>query len=258
MTERLIESTGLDQVAGIITEISHGVGTTHPPDEYNPQIREMTKRLGILWIVDEVLTGFGRMGTWFAYQKYGVTPDIMTVAKGISSSALPASAVIYSQEVADRLEGYRWYHVNTFAGHPVTMAAVCANLEYLIENKGPEQSQKAGEYFGSKLLELEQKHKSVGKVAGAGMLWQVEIVKNKQTGEVFIPADRNSDFTGNIDAEYPIYIVKNKGFEKGVLIGGACPNTLRLGASLFVTKADMDKAIDALDYALNYIDEMAD
>lgn len=257
MTERLIVNTGLDQVAAIITEIFHGATTIHPPAEYIPQIREMTKRLGILWIADEILTGFGRTGTWFAYQKYGVTPDIMTVAKGISSSALPAGAVVFSKEVADRLEGYRWIHVSTFSGHPIAMAAVCANLEYLLENNAPETCRLAGEYFGSRLRELEAKHKSVGLVSGTGMLWQVEIVKNKQTRELFIPADRNTDYTGDT-SKYPVNIIKSKAIEKGVLMGGAIPNTLRLGASLFVSKADMDKAIDALDYALNYVDELAD
>ena len=88
-TEQLIRTIGTETVAGFLTEPAQGAGMIHPPKEYFPQIREMTKRLGVLWLDDEVMTGFGRLGEWFGYKVYGVTPDIMSVAKGISSSALP-------------------------------------------------------------------------------------------------------------------------------------------------------------------------
>lgn len=257
-TERLILNHGVDQVAAIITEPAFGAGTIMPPEEYLGQIYEMTRRLGILWIVDEVLMGFGRLGTWFGHQKYGknLKPDIMTMAKGITSSQVPCGAVVVNKEIGDFMDKNRWNLVSTFAGHPIAMAAAQGNLEYMIENNIPEMGRKAGEYFGAKLKELEEKHKTVGLVAGAGMFWQVELVKNKETREPFVPADRYTAFAGDL-SKNPNGIIAGKCMEKGVLLGGFVPNTLRIGASLTVSKADMDKAIDALDYALDYLDTLA-
>lgn len=256
-TERLILNHGLDQVAAIITEAVYGAGTIVPPDEYLPQIYEMTRRLNILWIADEVLMGFGRLGTWFGYQKYGkqLKPDIMTMAKGLTSSQIPCGAVLVSKEIAAFMDNMRWNHVSTFSGHPIALAAAQGNLEYMIENNIPEMGRTAGEYFGSRLNELAEKHKTVGLVAGAGMFWQVELVKNKRTKEPFIAADRYTAFAGSLK-DYPTGMILKKCLEKGVLLGGFVPNTLRIGASLTVCRSDMDKAVDALDYALDYLDAM--
>ena len=256
-TERMILNQGVESVAGIITEPACGAGTIVPPDEYLGQIYAMTRRLGILWIVDEVLMGFGRLGTWFGHQKYGaeLKPDLMTIAKGITSSQLPAGGVVVSKEIAAFMDSVRWNHVSTFSGHPIALAAAQANIEYMIENDIPEVSRKAGEYFGAALAELEKKHPTVGFVAGAGMFWQVELVRDKATREPFIAADRYTAFGGDT-SDYPTSIVLGKCLEKGVLLGGFVPNTLRIGASLTVSKADMDKAIDALDYALDHLDTL--
>ncbi len=256
-TERMILNQGVESVAGIITEPACGAGTIVPPDEYLGQIHAMTRRLGILWIVDEVLMGFGRLGTWFGHQKYGaeLKPDLMTIAKGITSSQLPAGGVVLSKQIAAFMDSVRWNHVSTFSGHPIALAAAQANIEYMIENDIPEMSRKAGEYFGAALAELEKKHKTVGFVAGAGMFWQVELVRDKATREPFVAADRYTAFGGDT-SDYPTSIVLGKCLEKGVLLGGFVPNTLRIGASLTVSKADMDKAIDALDYALDHLDTL--
>ena len=254
-TESLIRTVGPDTVAAMITEPSFGAGSFHPPIEYLPQIRKMCTDLDILWICDEVLVGFGRMGSWFGYQQYGVQPDIITMAKGIVSSALPCGGVVISKEIAEFMDDWRWWTVSTFAAHPIVMAAVCANLEYMLENDLPGMAKKAGEYFGEKLRELEAKHKCVGSVTGSGMLWVVEIVKNKETKERFAPIDRHTMYNGDISM-YPTKYILSKTVEKGVLMGGFTPNTLRIGSSLNVSKEDMDKAIDALDYALTSLDEL--
>jgi len=254
-TERMILNQGVDQVAAIITEPAFGAGTIVPPPEYLPQIQEMARRLGILWILDEVLMGFGRLGTWFGHQYYGrdLKPDIMTIAKGITSSQIPAGGVVVGRQIADYLDSVRWNHVSTFAGHPIAMAAAQANIEYMIENDIPEMSRKAGEYFGARLKELEAKHETIGFIGGAGMFWQVELVRDRATREAFIPEDRYVSFGGDT-SDWPTHVVLGKCLEKGVLLGGYLPNTLRIGASLTVSKEDMDKALDALDYALDFLD----
>lgn len=253
-TRRLIQNYGPEQVAAMITEITQGAGSIHPPDEYVPQIRKMTKELGILWICDEILTGFGRTGKWFEYQHYGVEPDIITCAKGISSSAIPAGAVVVSKEIAAFLDQYRWETISTFSGHPIAMAAVCANLEYLIKENLVEKARQTGEYIQVKLAELKAKHKSIGYFGGHGVLWIVEIVKDDQMTP-YIEADRN--YTHEMDPQtFPTKIIFNKALEKGVLLGGAVPNTLRIGASLNVSKEDIDKAMDAFDYALTHLESL--
>lgn len=254
-TESLIKTVGEDTVAAMITEPSFGAGSFHPPKEYLPQIRQMCTDLDIVWICDEVLVGFGRMGKWFGHQLYDVKPDIMTMAKGIISSALPAGGVVVNKEIAEFMDDWRWWTVGTFSAHPIAMAAVCANLEYMIEVDLPAMAKKAGDYFGKKLRELEKKHKCVGEVTGAGMLWVVELVKNKKTKERFAPEDRHTHYAGDISM-YPSKFILGKTLEKGVLMGGFTPNTLRIGASLNVSKEDMDKGIDALDHALTALDEL--
>lgn len=251
-TRRLIENYGPEMVAAVITEVTQGAGSNTHPFEYIPQIRKMTKELGILWINDEVMTGFGRTGKWFGYQHYGVEPDIITLGKGISSSSLPAAAVVISKEIAEYMDKHRWETVSTYSGHPVVMAAVCANLEVMIEEKMVEKAHEAGEYIKSKLELLQAKHKSIGKFDGNGVLWIVEIVDPK-TKKPYVKIDRN--FTHSINPnEMPTQIIINKALEKGVFIGGVMPNTMRIGASLNVSRGDINKAMDALDYALTYLE----
>ena len=254
-TRRMIENQGVEQVAAVITEVTQGAGSVHPPDEYIPQIRQLTKDLDILWIADEVLTGFGRTGEWFAYQHYGVEPDIVTLAKGISSSAIPAGAVVVNKEIAEFMDQHRWETVSTYSGHPIAMAAVCANIEYLIEENLVDKARQTGEYFREKLLWLQQKHKIVGKVAGNGVLWIVELEKDDKMTP-FIEIDRN--FTHESDPSlFPCNIIREKAIERGVLIGGVMPNTLRIGTSLNVKREDIDKAIDALNHALTHLESLA-
>lgn len=255
-TEEIILNHGINNVAALITEPAFGAGTIIPPKEYLPQIEEMKNRLGILWIVDEVLMGFGRLGEWFGHQAMSnrpVKPDMITCAKGITSSQLPLGAVIVNDKIAEYFDSIRWNYVSTFSGHPLALAASKANLEYMIKNDIPGQCKKAGEYFRAGMNALYEKHKTMGFVAGEGMFWQVELVKDKDTKEPFVKEDRNSYVSGDT-SHWPMKIVNRKAMEKGVIISGLSPNTLRLAASCTVSNQDMDKALDALDYALDYLE----
>jgi taurine--2-oxoglutarate transaminase len=249
-TEELIKAHNTANVAAIITEPANGAGTIVPPIEYLGQIEEMKNRLGILWIVDEVLMGFGRLGEWFGYQALStrpVKPDMITVAKGLTSSALPLGAVIVSKEVAAFMDSIRWNHVCTFAGHPLPLAAAKVNLQYMMKHNIPAKCKEIGEYFRTGLNTLAEKYRTIGLIAGAGMFWQVELVKNKETREPFITEDRFTTFTGN--AVPPVRLISKYAGEKGVLIGGFAPNTLRMGASCVPTREEIDLGVSALDYA---------
>ena len=256
-TEHVIRVLGPETVAGFLTEPAQGAGMIHPPPEYFPQIREMTQRLGILWLDDEVMTGFGRLGEWFGYKCYDVTPDIMSVAKGLISSALPAGGVVLSKQVAEFFDQWRFSTMSTFGSHPLAMAAICANLEAMVEENILERVRDLGAHLGAGLLELQQKHPCLGLVSGRGLMWALELVRNKETREPFIGVDRYSIYAKT--SETPAsQIVGRVCLEEGVAIGAFLPNSIRLATAFVATKADIDLGIKALDKGLSELDKYCD
>jgi taurine--2-oxoglutarate transaminase len=226
----------------------------HPPKEYFPQIREMTKRLGILWLDDEVMTGFGRLGEWFGYKVHGVTPDIMSVAKGISSSALPASGVILSKELTEFFDKWRLSTISTFGSHPIAMAAVCANIEAMLEENILDRVRDLGSHLDKGLQDLHERHPSVGLVSGRGLMWAIELVRNKETREPFDADDRYSIYAKT--AQTPAsQIVGRVALEEGVAVGAFLPNSIRLATAFVATKDDLDLGLRALDKGLTELDK---
>lgn len=256
-TEHLIRTIGVESVAGFLTEPAQGAGMIHPPVEYFPQIREMTARLGVLWLDDEVMTGFGRLGEWFGYDVYRVTPDIMAVAKGLVSSALPASAVILSKELSAFFDKWRFETMSTFGSHPLAMAAVCANIEAMLEENILGKVRELGEHLGEGLRELQRKHCSLGLVSGRGLMWALELVRNQETREPFIKVDRYSIYakTGETPASQ---VVGRICWEEGVAVGAFLPNSIRIATAFVATKADIDLGLRALDKGLAELDKHCD
>lgn len=253
-TEHVIRTIGAESVAGFLTETVQGAGMIHPPAEYFPQIREMTKRLGVLWLDDEVMTGFGRLGEWFGYDVHKVTPDIMSVAKGIVSSAVPASAVVLSKEISAFFDQWRFETMSTFGSHPIAMAAVVANIEAMLEENILERVRDLGAHLGAGLKELEHKHPSLGLASGRGLMWALELVKNKETREPFIKVDRYSTYanTGEMPASA---VVGGVCWQEGVSVGAFLPNSIRLATAFIATKADIDFGLRALDKGLTELDK---
>lgn len=256
-TEVIIRTIGPETVAGFLTEPAQGAGMTHPPPEYFPQIREMTQRLGVLWLDDEVMTGFGRLGEWFGYELYKVTPDIMAVAKGLVSSALPASGVILSKKIAEFFDHWRLSTVSTFASHPLSMAAVAANLQVMVEENILERVRDLGEHLGAGLRQLEQRHPCLGLVSGRGLMWSLELVRNKETREPFVPADRHTIFAKTPDGPSSA-LVGEVCLQQGVAIGAFLPNSIRLATAFIATKAEIDFGLRALDKGLTALDAHCD
>jgi taurine--2-oxoglutarate transaminase len=252
--EHLIRTLGPDSIAAVVAEPIFGVGMFHPPAEYLGQLRELTRAYDILWIDDEVMTGFGRTGSAFAYQHSpGVTPDLMTLGKGMVSAALPAGGVVMSREVAAVMDRYRWETVSTFAGHPVVMAAVCANVEWVIEDDVPAQARRLGAHLRRRLEELRSDHPCVAEVAGAGLLWAVELVRPDGSGERFVPDDRHASPAGPHGFS-PSLFLAGECARRGVALATAPPNTLRLGPPLTTTEEHIDHGVAVLREAL---DELA-
>jgi adenosylmethionine-8-amino-7-oxononanoate aminotransferase len=181
--EQEIIFQGLDTVAAVIGEpVSTAAGVHVPSKIYWKMLREICDRHGVLLIADEVINGFGRTGTMFAIEQYDVVPDIMTVAKALSSGYAPIAAAILRDSIFEIFKEKKevpFGHLLTFGGHPVAAAAAIKNLEIYDDEKLVEKGAETGAYLGSRLEEL-RAHPTVGDVRGVGMVWGIELVKSKK------------------------------------------------------------------------------
>ncbi len=185
LLEQRIEQEGSETVAAFIMEpIIAGGGVLMPPEDYLGRVREICDRQGVLLILDEVVTGFGRIGAPFAHQQYGVEPDLLTLGKGIASGYQPLAAMVAKQHVFEAFEGEtheirHFRHVNTYGGHPVATAVALRNIE-IMEREGLfERAAKTGDALLARLRGLEN-HPNVGEVRGRGLLLGIELVEDKQ------------------------------------------------------------------------------
>ena len=257
-TERTIRAVGVHNVAAFMLEIYKGAGGFLVPDLYVQLVREMTTRLGILWIDDEVIAGAGRTGKWWAFQHCGVEPDIVATAKGISSSAVPAGAVVVNREIADFFAKGRWASVSTNSGHPLAVAAIAANIELMIEEGILDHVTEVGAYFGEQLAAIVERHPCAAALSGRGLAWAIELVKDPATGEKWCPADRW--FTPGVDPEItvrPGQLVADECEKDGVLIFNFLPNTVTLAPPLQISRDELDVALASLDRALGALDAYA-
>ena len=253
-TERTIRAVGVQNVAAFMLEIYKGAGGFLVPDLYVQLIREMTTRLGILWIDDEVIAGAGRTGKWWAFQHTGVEPDIVVTAKGISSSAVPAGAVIVSKEIADYMDNGRWASVSTNSGHPLAMAAIAANIELVRDEKVLENVTELGVYFEERLNQFVERHPSAAGVTGRGFAWALEVV-NPENGERWSPSDRW--YTPGVDAVpafNPSAFIAAECEKDGVLLFSFLTNTVTIAPPLMLSREELDHFLTSLDRALGVLD----
>lgn len=195
MVENAILHEGPETVAAIIAEpIPSAASIYLPVDEYLPRLREIADKYGILLIIDEVINGFGRTGKMFACEHWNVTPDIMTVAKGLTSGYAPMGAAIAGPRVTERFEAVKGResglnHVISFGGHAAAAAAALKNIEILENEAMVQNSADMGAYLLEGLDEL-RKYPIVGDVRGLGLLAAVELVRDKNSREPFGPQDQ--------------------------------------------------------------------
>lgn len=185
--ERLIEFEGPETIAAVIMEpVQNSGGAIVSPPGYLQRIREICDRYGIVYISDEVICGFGRVGGWFGASELGVQPDIVTTAKGISSGYAPLGAAIVRKEIADAFigdESDKLMHGITFGGNPVSCAAALANIA-IIEREGlHERARIMGSYMMRELRAAIGEHPNVGEVRGKGMFMAIELVRDRETRE---------------------------------------------------------------------------
>lgn len=186
--EQVILLEGPENVAAVMLEGVTGTsGLMIPPDDYWPRMREICDRYGILLIDDEVMSGFGRTGRWFGIDHWDVAPDIMTMAKGITSGYIPLGAVVVSRPISDYFDSRLLPVGLTYSGHPVCAAAGVACIEVYKEQKLIENARQMGFILKEGLEDLKAKHPSVGDVRSIGLFAVIELVKDRETKEPLAP-----------------------------------------------------------------------
>ncbi len=213
--EEVIQREGADTVAGFIAEPVQGAGgVIVPPDDYFPRVREVCDRYDVLLIADEVITGFGRTGHWFALSHWDIEPDIMTFAKGVTSGYLPLGGMMVSEQIADAIRSApsaeRWAHVSTYSGHPVCCAVALKTLDIIEREKLVGRAARLGEYLRDRLERELGGLESVGEIRGLGLMAGVELVADPATRASFDPARRVGDRVRR-DVHEAGLIVRNRG-----------------------------------------------
>lgn len=180
---------GPHTVAAILLETVVGTnGILVPPDGYLAGIRSICDEFGIVMIADEVMAGFGRCGEWFAVDRWGVTPDLITFAKGVNSGYVPLGGVIISAAIGASFDDRPYPGGLTYSGHPLACASAVASIGIFREEKILENVREVGDgTVGPALRELAEKHPSIGEVRGVGMFWALELVKDRATREPLVP-----------------------------------------------------------------------
>ena len=242
--ERTIAFELPETVAAVIMEpIITGGGILIPPDSYLPAVKAMCERHGVLLIVDEVICGFGRVGTWFGHDDSGVRPDVVTMAKGITSAYFPLAATVVSDDIfaafpADPADAGRLRHINTFGGHPAGCAVALETLAIMEEEGLVERSATVGAALLRRLQDALGDHPLVGEVRGRGLLIGIELVADQATRA---PAERAVS-AGVVAAAQ----------QRGLLVGrnvdtaAGLDNVIALAPPLSLTDGDVDHIVDVL------------
>ena len=240
--EELILLHNPDTVAAFIGEpIASGLAA--PSSEYWQMVREICDRYGVVLIADEVVTGFGRTGRMFAMEHFGVVPDIMTVAKGITSSYLPLAATISSTYIADAFAGEDniFRQALTFGGHPVTAAVALKNIEIIEQDDLVNNSASMGAYFLKQLEDLKERHKVIGDVRGTGLLLGLELVSDRETKA---PFDESLQVSRRLTEKMQ---------DKGIILRFNA-DRVTLGPPLCITTDDIDEIVSALGGAIGELE----
>ncbi len=220
-----------DEVAGILVEPIQGEGGyIVPPDGFFPALRKLCDKYGILLITDEVQSGMGRTGKWWAIEHFGVEPDMFTTAKGIASG-VPLGACVARNSV---MTWQRGAHGNTYGGNPLACAAALATIR-LLEREYMQNAAEIGQYAIDALHEIAARHPSIGEVRGKGLMIGVEFVKDRETRE---PAEALRD------------AVVHHAFERGLLLLGCAKSVIRVAPPLSITKDEVDHGLAVFEESL--------
>ena len=247
--ESVVSMEGPGTVAAIVMESIVGTnGVLVPPDGYLAGVRELCDRHGIVMICDEVMVGFGRTGSWFAVDHWGVEPDLITFAKGVNSGYVPLGGVLISDEIAATFDDRPYPGGLTYSGHPLACAVALESIRVFEEDAIPERAARLGEQvIGPELEKIAARHPSVGEVRGKGCFFAIELVRDRSTREPLVP------FNASGEAAAPM--VEVMGAAKS---GGVWPfahfNRLHVAPPLVISEEDLREGLAAIDRALEQAD----
>jgi adenosylmethionine-8-amino-7-oxononanoate aminotransferase len=208
--ERVVVQEGPEYFSGFISEtiVGAAAAAVTPVPEYYPLVRETCDRYDLLWIADEVMAGVGRTGTFLAIEQWGVLPDLVVLAKGLSSGYAPLAAILIHEKVFRAFSDTKTAYIggHTYNSHPVTAAAGLSVLNYLEKHRIIEEVGKKGSLLHDGLRSISEKHLIAGDVRGKGLMWGIEIVQDKKTRQPFDPSQKVS------------YMVTSRAMENGLLV----------------------------------------
>jgi 4-aminobutyrate--pyruvate transaminase len=242
--EKVILAEGPDTVAAFLAEPVQGVGgVLPPPPEYLPRIQEICRQYDVFFVADEVITGFGRTGAWFGSHTYGIQPDMISFAKGVTSGYLPLGGVALTDRIYQGIKkpGTIFMHGFTYNGHPACCAAGLANLQIMTDEDLPGNARRTGAYLMQRLNEL-YRYPFVGQVRGVGLLCAVEVVEDRQRKEFFDPTLRAGTQLQNLARE-------------SGLICRALGDTVALAPPLCISTSEVDMLVARLSQALDKFGE---
>jgi taurine--2-oxoglutarate transaminase len=245
----VITFEGPGTVAAVMLETVVGTnGVIVPPPGYLEGVRRLCDEFGIVFIADEVMTGFGRIGEWFGVDHWGVTPDLITFAKGINSGYVPLGGVIISRRIAETFRDRVFPGGLTYSGHPLACASALATLQVLEQDDVIGRVRKVGsELVGPRLAEIAARHPSVGDVRGLGMMWAVELVRDRASREPLVP------FAAAGAANEPMNRVAARCRELG-LWPFTHHNRIHVVPPLVISDEELEQGLGILDRALEVAD----
>jgi taurine--2-oxoglutarate transaminase len=246
--EEVVEYEGPQNIAAILMETVTGTnGIIIPPDGYLEGLRALCDKHGILLILDEVMAGFGRTGKWFAVNHWNVVPDMITMAKGLTSAYMPLGGVIMREKLAAHFEKNVFFGGLTYNSHPISCAAALANLAVYEEDKLIENAEKLGKVLARELQKLKDKHPSVGDVRSIGLFSIVELVKNRATREPMAPFNAKADQMAVMNA-------LNAEFRKRGIYTFVRWNNFFINPPLCITEEQLLEGLQQVDEALSVTD----
>lgn len=236
---------GPENVAAIEVESITGAnGVIIPPDGYLQGLRKICDEYGILMICDEVMAGFGRTGTMFAFEHWGVKPDIITFAKGVTCGYVPLGGIIVSKEIAKYYEDHVFQYGLTYSGHSLACAAGVACVNYYQEHHILEHVNQVGKVLGEILEEMKEKHRTIGDVRYIGLFSAVELVKDKETREPLVPYADRSGAMGRI-----IQLLTDRGFSTY-----GRENNINITPPLIITEQQLREEMKKFDEVMDIVD----
>jgi len=248
--EQTIVLEGASTIAAIVIETIVGTnGVLIPPPGYLSGVRELCDRFGIVYIADEVMVGFGRVGEWFAFHAFDVAPDLITFAKGVNSGYVPLGGVVISDRIAGHFDTVSFPGGLTYSGHPLACAAGVATFEVFERDGILERVRDLGSrVVEPRLREIAARHPSVGDVRGMGLFWAIELVENRETRTPLVPFNASGADAAPVAA-----------------VAAACKragvwpfthfNRVHVAPPLIIGEADLLRGLDVIDRALSAADE---